>query len=55
MRQVIPAEKAVAWAQQVIESVLRHVPEDARRKKIAREIQGLMMLKGEEFGPVEVR
>jgi hypothetical protein len=55
MRQVITAEKAVAWAQQVIESVLRHVPEDARRKKIAREIQGLMMLKGEEFGPVEVR
>jgi len=46
MEQVITAEKAVAFAMQLLEIVLRHVPEPDRRKKIAGEVHALMNLEG---------
>jgi Spy/CpxP family protein refolding chaperone len=46
MKQVITAEKAMAFSMQLLEIVLRHTPEPERRRRIAGEIQGLMNVQG---------
>jgi hypothetical protein len=50
MRQVITAEKAIAFSMQLLEVVLRHTPEEDRRRRIAGDIQQLMLVGGGEGG-----